>query len=101
MRRLVVTVSQCGRNTTELRYRFEPERNEEPFDSVRRLRAVVFLTGIAIESAKVIERDREWTAPPDLLKALNDPLAARRRSNDLAVELGPTCWLRVLSSAVH
>jgi hypothetical protein len=101
MRRLIVEVRQARRPRTELCFRFEPERGEEPLDSLMRLRAAVFLTGVAIESAKVVERDREWNAPTHLLKVLNDPLGARRRKDDVALKPGPTCWLRVLSSAVH
>jgi hypothetical protein len=98
---MIVEVSQAKRPRTKLCFRFEPEVGEDPFDSLRRLRAAVFLTGVAIEIARVIESDHEWIAPPDLLTTLNDPLRARRRRNDLAAEIGPTCWLRVLSSAVH
>jgi hypothetical protein len=100
MRRLVVTVSQAGRKT-ELCYRLEPHADEQPLDCLERLRAAVFLTGVAVKSAKVIERDREWVASPDLLSMTNAPLGQRRRMNDLAVELGPMCWLRVLGSAVN
>jgi hypothetical protein len=99
MRRLIVEVSQGRRPRTELCFRFEPVRGEDSFDSLRRLRAAVFLTGVAIESAKVIESDREWVAPPDLLTTLNHPLRAGLQRDDLAG--GPTCWLRVLSSTVH
>jgi hypothetical protein len=101
MRKLIIAVSQDGRQTTELCFRFEPEPGEDPFDSLGRLRAAVFLTGVAIEHAKVIESDREWIASPDLLTKLNDPLRARQRRSGLSVETRPTCWLRVLSSAVY
>jgi hypothetical protein len=99
MRRLIAEVSESRRPRTELCFRFEPVWGEDLFDSLRRLRAAVFLTGVAIESAKVIESDHEWVAPPDLLTTLNDPLRAGLQGNDLAG--GPTCWLRVLSSTVH
>ena len=99
MRRLVVTVSQAGRRT-ELRYRLEPHAHEQPLDCLERLRAAVFLTGVAVTSAKVIEQDREWVASPDLLRMTN-ALGQRRLMNDLAADIGPTCWLRVLSSAVY
>jgi hypothetical protein len=98
MRQLIVEVSQGRRPRTELCFRFEAVRGEDPSDSLRRLRAAVFLTGVAIESAKVIESDHEWVAPPDLLTTLNDPLRAGLQKNDLAGE--PTCWLRVLSSTI-
>jgi hypothetical protein len=61
MRKLIIAVSQDGRQTTELCFRFEPELGEDPFDS---LRAAVFLTGVTVESAKVIESHHEWIAPP-------------------------------------
>jgi len=99
MRRLIVEVSQARQRRTELCFSFEPVRGEDSFDSLRRLRAAVFLTGVTIESAKVIESDHEWVAPPDLLKTLNDPLRAGLQRNDLAG--GSACWLRVLSSTVH
>jgi hypothetical protein len=76
MRKLIIAVSQDGRRTTELCFRFEPELGEDPFHSLRRLRAAVFLTGAAIESAKVIECDHEWIAAPDLLRTLNGVLPA-------------------------
>jgi len=98
MRRLVVTVSQAGRGTTELSYRLEPHAH--PLDCLESLRAAVFLTGLAIKSAKVVERDREWIASPDLLRMTNAPLRQRQLMNDLVGDLGPTCWLRVLGSAV-
>jgi hypothetical protein len=63
---MIVEVSPARRPRTELCFRFEPLQDEDPFDSLRRLRAAVFLTGVAIESAKVIESDREWVAPPDM-----------------------------------
>ena len=100
MRRLVVTVSQAGRRT-ELRYRLERHAHEQPLDCLERLRAAVFLTGVAVTNAKVIEQDREWVASPDLLRMTNAPLGQRRLMNDLAADIGPTCWLRVLSSAVN
>jgi hypothetical protein len=95
MRKLIIAVSQDGRQTTELCFRFEPELGEDPFHSLRRLRAAVFLTGVAIERAKVIECDHEWIAAPDLLMTLNGVLPARQRRSD------PIIAPRVLSSAVH
>jgi hypothetical protein len=99
MRELVIAVSHGSPQTTEIWLRFEPEMNEDSFQSQMRLRSAVFLTGVIIESVKVIERDHEWVAPPDLLTILNDPLRARQRRKDHAVEMEPTCRLRV--SAVH
>jgi hypothetical protein len=71
MRKLIIAVSQDGPQTTKLCLLFEPELGEDPFDSLRRLRAAVFLTGVAIERARVIERDHEWIAPPDLLRTVS------------------------------
>jgi hypothetical protein len=95
MKKLIIAVSQGGRQTTELCFRFEPELGEDPFDSLRRLRAAVFLTGVAIERARVIERDHEWIAPLDLLRTVNEVLTTRQRTNDLVI--AP----RILSSAGH
>jgi hypothetical protein len=95
MRKLIISVSQDGRQTTELCFRFEPKLGEDPFDSLRRLRAAVFLTGVAVERAKVIELDQEWIAPTDLLRAVNGVLPARQRRND------PVIAPRVLRSTVH
>jgi hypothetical protein len=95
MRKLIIAVSQDGRQTTEFCFRFEPELGEDPFDSLTRLRAAVFLTGAAIERAKVIEQDHEWLAPIDLLRTVNSVLPARQRRNDHVI--AP----RVPSSAVH
>jgi hypothetical protein len=97
MRELVIAVSHGSPRTTEIRLRFEPEVNEDSFQSLMRLRSAVFLTGVIIESAKVIERDHEWVAPPDLLTILNDPLRARQRRNNHTVEMESTCSLRPLS----
>jgi hypothetical protein len=83
MRKLIIAVSQDGRQTTELCFRFEPELGEDPFDSLRRFRAAVFLTGVAIERAKVIEGDHEWIASIDLLRTVNGVLPVRQRRNDL------------------
>jgi hypothetical protein len=55
----------------------------------------VFLTGVAIERAKVIECDHEWIAPTDLLRTVNGVLPARQRKNN------PVIAPRDLSSAVH
>jgi hypothetical protein len=99
MRKLVIAVSQDGRQTSELCFRFEPEPGEDPFDSFGRLRAAVFLTGVAIERAKVVERDHEWIAPPDLLRTVNGVLRAGQRRNDPVV--ASSFWLRIPSSAVH
>jgi hypothetical protein len=71
MRKLIIAVSQHGRQTTELCFCFEPKPGEDPLDSLRRLRALAFLTGVAIEGAKLIERDHEWLAPTDLLRTVN------------------------------
>jgi hypothetical protein len=95
MRKIIIAVSQDGRPVTEFCFRFEPELGEDPFDSLRRLRAAVFLTGVAIERAKVIERDQEWIAPTDLLRTVNAVLPTRQRRND------PVIAPRVLSYAVH
>jgi hypothetical protein len=43
-----------------------------------KLRAAVFLTGVTMESAKLIESDRERVAQPDLLTIVNEPLRAER-----------------------
>ena len=95
MRKFIIVVSQHGRQTTELCFCFEPKPGEDPLDSLRRLRAAVFLTGAAIERAKVIEQDHEWIAPIDLLRTVNRVLPARQRRNDHVI--AP----RVPSSAVH
>jgi hypothetical protein len=73
MRKLVFTVAQGNQNATELCCRFEPKPGENPFACLERLRGALFLTGATVKSAKVVERDREWIAPDDLIDALNDP----------------------------
>jgi hypothetical protein len=72
--KLVLTVAQ-GNQSTELSYRLEANGKGDLFDCLERLRSALFLTGSAVKSAKVIERDREWVASADLLQALNDPFA--------------------------
>jgi hypothetical protein len=75
MTKLVLTVAQGNQSATELSYRLESNGKEDLFDSLERLRSALFLTGSAIRSAKVIDRDREWVASADLLSLLNDPFA--------------------------
>ena len=75
MTKLVLTVAQGNQSATELSYRLEANGKEGLFDCLERLRSALFLTGSAIKSAKVIERDREWVASADLLSLLNDPFA--------------------------
>jgi hypothetical protein len=84
---------------TALRYRLEPHAH--PLAHLERLWAAMFLTGLAVKSARVIGHDRERVASPYLLRMTNAPLRQRRRINDLADERGPTCSLRALGSAVH
>jgi hypothetical protein len=73
--KLVLTVAQGNQSDTEVSYRLEANGKENVFDCLERLRSALFLTGSAIRSAKVIERDREWVASADLLQALNDPFS--------------------------
>jgi hypothetical protein len=75
MTKLVLTVAQGNQSATELSYRLEANGKEDLFDCLERLRSALFLTGSAIRSAKVIDRDREWVASADLLSLLNDPFA--------------------------
>ena len=78
MTKLVLTVAQGNRNATELSYRLEANGKGDLFDCLERLRSALFLTGSAVKSAKVIERDREWVASAELLTLLNDPFPSTR-----------------------
>lgn len=57
-------------------YRFEPNEKEGLFACLARLRGVLFITGFAVEDAKVIVHDDgpDWIVPSNLLQMLNDPL---------------------------
>jgi hypothetical protein len=95
MRKIIIAVSQHGQQTTEFCFRFEPELGEDPVDSLRRFRAAVFLTGVAIERAKVIEGDRELIASIDLLRTVNGvlPLSQRRNDSRAPSRGDPVMWV--------
>jgi hypothetical protein len=66
----------------------------------------VFLTGVTMESAKLIESDRERVAQPNLLTIVNEPLRAGCERKITLLRKDPLCSLRVvplrvLSSTVH
>lgn len=70
MKKLIVTV---GPPSTALEYGFLLSEEAALPDYLERLRAALFLTGAALQSAKVLNGDcsTEWFASPDLVQRLN------------------------------
>jgi hypothetical protein len=73
MKKLIITVAHGDANpTTALEYGFLLCEEATPPDYLERLRQALFLTGAALQSAKVINGDyTEWLASPDLVRRLN------------------------------
>jgi hypothetical protein len=75
------TLEQGKWNVREVfEYRFELNEKEGLFACLARLRGSLFITGFAVEDAKVIAHDDgpDWIVPSDLLQMLNDPLFEKR-----------------------
>jgi hypothetical protein len=74
MKKLIITVapSNAGRRDA-LEYGFLLGEGAELTDYLEGLRKALFLTGAALQSAKVIDGDCaiEWFASPDLVRRLN------------------------------
>jgi hypothetical protein len=73
MRKLIITVAPNASRSTALEYGFLLDETAELPDYLEGLRKALFLTGAALQSAKVINSDRaiEWFATPDLVRRLN------------------------------
>jgi hypothetical protein len=73
MKKLIITVAHANASPTPLEYGFLLGEEAAPLDYLERLRQALFLTGAALQSAKVIDDDcgTEWFAPPDLVQRLN------------------------------
>jgi hypothetical protein len=73
VKKLVITVSQGNAGPTPLEYGFLLSHEAALPDYLERLRQALFLTGAALLSAKVVNRDcgTEWSASPDLVRRLN------------------------------
>jgi hypothetical protein len=81
MKKMVLKVPNGERKAVVLEYPLEPNKGGNRFDNLlERFRGAVFLTGRAIESAKVVGDDNntEWVASSDLLNKLNDPVPEKR-----------------------
>jgi hypothetical protein len=75
------TLEQGKWNVREIfEYRFEPNEQEGLFACLARLRGAVFVTGFAVQDAKVIVEDNgpDWVVPSDLLQKVNDPQFEKR-----------------------
>jgi hypothetical protein len=72
MKKLIITVGH-GSPTTALEYCFLLSEEASLPDYLERLRQALFLTGAALQSAKVLNGDcgTEWLASPDLVQRLN------------------------------
>jgi hypothetical protein len=74
MKKLIITVAPGHASPrTALEYGFLLSEGATIPDYLERLREALFLTGAALQSAKVIndECGTEWFAPPDLVQRLN------------------------------
>jgi hypothetical protein len=74
MKKLIITVAPSGASrSTALEYGFLLNEGASLSDYLEGLRRALFLTGSALQSAKVINSDcaTEWFAPPDLVRRLN------------------------------
>jgi hypothetical protein len=74
MKKLIITVAQANVSpTTVLEYGFLLNEETDLPEYLERLRQALFLTGAALQSAKVINDDcgTEWSASPDLVESLN------------------------------
>jgi hypothetical protein len=74
MKKLIITVAPSNASlSTALEYGFLLGEGAELPDYLEGLRKALFLTGAALQSAKVINGDCavEWFAPPDLVRRLN------------------------------
>jgi hypothetical protein len=75
MKKLIITVAQGNASRTPLEYGFLLSEEAALSDYLERLRQALFLTGAALQSAKVINEHwgTEWSASPDLVQRLNGP----------------------------
>jgi hypothetical protein len=74
MKKLIITVAQSNASaSTALEYGFLLSEEATLTDYLEGLRGALFLTGAALQSAKVINGDcgTEWFTPPDLVRRLN------------------------------
>jgi hypothetical protein len=74
MKKLIITVAPGNPSLgSVLEYGFLLSEGAALPDYLERLRQALFLTGAALQSAKVIndDCDTEWFAPPDLVQRLN------------------------------
>jgi hypothetical protein len=74
MKKLIITVAPGNASpSTALEYGFLLAEGADLPEYLERLRQALFLTGAALQSAKVINGDcaTEWFAPPDLVQSLN------------------------------
>jgi hypothetical protein len=74
MKKLILTVAHGNASpTTALEYGFLLSEEAALPDYLERLRGALFLTGAALQSAKVLNGDcgTEWLASPDLVQRLN------------------------------
>ena len=74
MKKLIITVAHSNEiPSTGLEYGFLLSEAADLPEYLHRLRQALFLTGAALESAKVINDDcgTEWFASPDLVRRLN------------------------------
>jgi hypothetical protein len=73
MKKLILTVAHGNASPTPLEYGFPLCEEAALPEYLERLRGALFLTGAALQSAKVVngDCDTEWFAPPDLVQRLN------------------------------
>jgi hypothetical protein len=74
MKKLIITVAQGNASPrTAIEYGFLLSEGAALPEYLERLRHALFLTGAALQSAKVVngDCDTEWFASPDLVQRLN------------------------------
>ena len=74
MKELILTVAQsCINPQAAFECSFRLDEEADLAERLERLQAALFLTGLAVKGAKVIDDDgdSQWIASPDLVQRLN------------------------------
>jgi hypothetical protein len=73
MKKLILTLAHGNASPSPVEYGFLLSEEAALPDYLERLRGALFLTGAALQNAKVINGDlgTEWSASPDLVQRLN------------------------------
>jgi hypothetical protein len=83
MKTLILTiVHSCESPHAVFEYSLQLHKEADLAQCLERVRGALFLTGLAVQNAEVIDDDSgcEWTVSSDLLQRLVGPLFKHRRS---------------------